>query len=59
MDVGPIPWTAVNDYARRYGTTDDEMEELWLCIQRLELVQREYTDSKRKQHTAKAKAKKR
>lgn len=36
MDVGPIPWTAVNDYAFRHGLTQDEMDELWTCVKRLD-----------------------
>ncbi len=36
MDAGPIPWTAVNDYALRYGLTTDEMDELWVCVRRLD-----------------------
>lgn len=34
--VGPIPWTAVNDYATRLGLTDDEFEGFSVVLKRLD-----------------------
>lgn len=32
MGPGPIPWTAVNEYAQRYGLDDDEQEDFEYLI---------------------------
>ncbi len=34
MGEGRIPWTAVNDYAKRYGLLDREFDMLWELLYR-------------------------
>lgn len=36
MGVGPIPWTAINDYSIRYGIAGDEFEEFEAHIDALD-----------------------
>lgn len=36
MAVGPIPWTAVNEYAERYGYEGDAFERLSTWIRMMD-----------------------
>lgn len=36
MSVGPIPWTAVNEYAQRYGINGDGFERLSAWVQMMD-----------------------
>lgn len=37
MGAGPIPWTAINEWAARHGVTDiDDFEDLAFIVQRLD-----------------------
>ena len=57
MEPGPIPWTAINDYAQRYGLCDDEFEELCYCVQHLEREYREHVAQTRKRQQRQQKVK--
>lgn len=46
-DGGPIPWTAIDAYARRYGITEPEhFERLVVCVQALDREHLAYLRSK-------------
>lgn len=36
MGEGPIPWTAVDAYARRHCLSTNEFEDLWMILRRLD-----------------------
>lgn len=36
MGEGPIPWTSVNDYAKRWGLGDNEFNDLWQVVAQLD-----------------------
>ena len=48
MDVGPIPWTAVDRYAIRYGLGADEHDLLWHSVKVLDSVYRDHQETERK-----------
>lgn len=48
MGAGPIPWTAVNDYAERMGLTDEGFETLLALVKRLDAEYLKWQDRKRK-----------
>jgi hypothetical protein len=41
MDTGPIPWTAIDRYAERYGLDGDAFERLSLWIRMMDRAARE------------------
>jgi hypothetical protein len=45
MGVGPIPFTAIDAYAHRYGIAGDEFERFRLLIRTIESEQRRATES--------------
>lgn len=38
MAEGRIPWTAVNDYAVRYGLDEEELDILWTLVCEMDTV---------------------
>lgn len=48
MDVGPIPWSSVDSYARRHFLTETEFDLLWHCVRHLERVYRGHVENERK-----------
>lgn len=38
VSEGRIPWTAVNEYAYRYKLSDQEFDELWEIVSKLDVV---------------------
>ena len=39
MVTGPVPWTAVHEYATRYGMTVDEEEEFLAYVRAIEAAE--------------------
>lgn len=48
MGLGPIPWTALNDYALRHGIDDEEFDIFVTLVRRLDAAFLGYQDEKRK-----------
>ncbi len=47
MDVGPIPWTAVSEYAARHRLSEDEFDDVWRMVRALELVMQDFRAKRR------------
>lgn len=47
MGTGPIPWTSIDRYARRYGFAGDEFEELEHHIRALDSAYLEHQHESR------------
>lgn len=47
MGAGPIPWTSIDRYARRYGFNGDEFEELEHHIRALDSAYMEHQQSEK------------
>jgi hypothetical protein len=47
FSVGPIPWTAVSEYARRHQLIDDDFETFAVVLKRLDSVYLDHQDKKR------------
>ena len=52
MGLGPIPWTAMNAYAERYGLEDDDFAEFTWLLKRLDATYLQQQDEKRKAEAA-------
>lgn len=50
--VAPIPWTALDRYARRHGWTDDEFEMLRVIVQALDDEMSEHAEKQAKTRSA-------
>jgi len=48
MSEGRIPWTAVAQYADRYGLDDEEMDLLWTLVCEMDSVYLKYQQKKGK-----------
>lgn len=46
--TGPIPWTAVNEYAMRHSLTDEEFDTFSAAIKRLDVVYVQWREDKAK-----------
>lgn len=47
MGLGPIPWTAVNQYARAYGYSEEQEEDLQFYISRMDHAYMEWAAKKK------------
>ncbi len=47
MDLGPIPWTAIDRYAQRHGYEGDDFEYLVQMVRALDEAFLKYTRDKR------------
>lgn len=50
---GPISWLTVNQYADAKGYEDEQREDLFYFVQRLDMVYLEYKTKKMKESTSK------
>jgi hypothetical protein len=52
FDVGPIPWTAIDAYGRRYGYEGEDFDSLLRLIRDLDEAYRTWVKSKQKKPDA-------
>lgn len=52
MGEGPIPWTAIEHYATRYGLDDDALDTLEYYIRRMESAAREAEEKRSRRKAA-------
>ena len=50
MAEGPIPWTAINDWALRYGINGEDFERLVTIIKKMDVAYIEYRSKKHKKN---------
>lgn len=46
MGVGPIPWSAVQEYALTYGYSTEQADDLHFFIQRMDVAYRKHVSKK-------------
>ncbi len=54
MSEGPIPWTAVRDYANELGLVDDQREDFFVLMRDMDTVYMTHRASKAKRDSAAA-----
>jgi hypothetical protein len=47
--LGPIPWTAIHDYARAYGFDEEQTDDLIYYVRELDIAYLQYEHKKAKQ----------
>lgn len=47
MGLGPIPWTAINQYARAYDYSDEQEDDLQFYITRMDHAYLEWVNKKK------------
>lgn len=48
MGLGPIPWTAVNEYCNTYGIHGEQREDMFYHVEHLDDVYRDYVEKQTK-----------
>lgn len=46
MSLGPIPWTAMDQYCVRYGINGEQRDDLFHHVEKLDEAYREYVEKK-------------